>query len=319
MRLNATRHIAVGNLNVDFYIYVNEYPKHPSIAYANSVLIDVGGAATNYAYACSKAGCKAKILAHTGILAVKLGVIDKLKRLGIDTSMIIVHDDEPPGMVFILVDSQGRNTMIKISGANRLLRGDEVCDGEEVDVIHFASVSPRVIKRMLLRNCKRSRIISYDPGTYLSPTLLEEIKDVASYTTILSLSLREARRIVDCNNPLEALKYLAKLGCEITVLRLGAKGALCSIGGKVLYVKPYSHGEVIDTTGAGDTFNAYLNTFLAEGYELEDSLAAASIAAGIKVTRRGAQSAPDRSLVEKILREKGNTLVETVRGSLSLP
>jgi ribokinase len=58
----------------------------------------------------------------------------------------------------------------------------------------------------------------------------------------------------------------------------------------------------VDSTAAGDTFNAALAVALGEGAEMERALRFANAAAAISVTRAGAQtSAPSRADVESLL------------------
>ena len=47
--------------------------------------------------------------------------------------------------------------------------------------------------------------------------------------------------------------------------------------------------EAVDTTAAGDVFNGYLATAIADGKSLEDAIAVSNKAAAISVTRKGAQ------------------------------
>ena len=57
--------------------------------------------------------------------------------------------------------------------------------------------------------------------------------------------------------------------------------------------------EAVDTTGAGDTYNAALAVGLSEGLGMREAMRMASVAAGISVTRVGAQSsAPAREEVD---------------------
>jgi ribokinase len=65
---------------------------------------------------------------------------------------------------------------------------------------------------------------------------------------------------------------------------LGAKG--CAIRSSGVVVPAVDHGKVVDTTGAGDTFNGVLAARLSEGEALEAAALAANDAAGIEVTRR---------------------------------
>lgn len=60
--------------------------------------------------------------------------------------------------------------------------------------------------------------------------------------------------------------------------------------------------QAVDTTAAGDTFNAGFAVALAEGMGVENALRFANAAAAISVTRLGAQaSAPSRSEVDALV------------------
>ena len=60
--------------------------------------------------------------------------------------------------------------------------------------------------------------------------------------------------------------------------------------------------KVVDTTAAGDTFNAGLAVALAEGKPIEQAIPFANASAAISVTRLGAQaSAPSRAEVDELL------------------
>ena len=97
---------------------------------------------------------------------------------------------------------------------------------------------------------------------------------------------------------------LRALGPKTVILKLGDQGCLCSDGNSEIVV----HGfpvEAVDTTAAGDTFNAALGVALCERMPLEAALRFANAAAAISVTRLGAQSsAPSRDEVDAFLRER---------------
>ncbi|MBR9835706.1 MAG: ribokinase, partial [Alphaproteobacteria bacterium] len=63
---------------------------------------------------------------------------------------------------------------------------------------------------------------------------------------------------------------------------------LCRAG-KEIARAPAHKVEVVDTTGAGDTFCGALVLALAEGQGAQDALEFASVAAALAVTRAGAQ------------------------------
>jgi ribokinase len=99
----------------------------------------------------------------------------------------------------------------------------------------------------------------------------------------------------------ELAEALRKLGPRSVVLKLGDRGSYCC-GDTGCFLTPAFPVEVRDTTAAGDTFNAALAVALAEGQPMERAVLFANAAAGISVTRLGAQaSAPTRAEVDRFL------------------
>lgn len=98
-----------------------------------------------------------------------------------------------------------------------------------------------------------------------------------------------------------AAQALRRLGPATVVVTLGAEGALAAGPDGVVHA-PGVPVAVVDTTAAGDAFNAALAVALAEGRPLTSSLAFAN-AAALACTVRGAQpSLPRRADVERLVR-----------------
>jgi ribokinase len=85
------------------------------------------------------------------------------------------------------------------------------------------------------------------------------------------------------------------------VVKLGDQGCVYCGPDRTLVSPPFAV-RAVDSTAAGDTFNAALAVSLAEDAKLEDALRFANAAAAISVTRAGAQtSAPARAEVESLV------------------
>jgi len=100
-----------------------------------------------------------------------------------------------------------------------------------------------------------------------------------------------------------AIGRLVAMGSRAVMLKLGAMGSMYLRAGmdSPLRVDAFPV-KAIDTTAAGDVFNAALAVALADGRSMEGGMRFANAAAAVSVTRRGAQnSAPDRADVECIL------------------
>ena len=100
---------------------------------------------------------------------------------------------------------------------------------------------------------------------------------------------------------LAAAASLRASGARNVVMKLGRLGCCGLVGGDSFAAEGFAV-EAVDSTAAGDTFNAALAVALSEGQAFGSAARFANAAAAISVTRRGAQSsAPTRSEVAQFL------------------
>ena len=64
-------------------------------------------------------------------------------------------------------------------------------------------------------------------------------------------------------SPDEAVKLLAKTGCKVAVITLGAKGLVGCAGNDFFSLPAFSGLDIVDTPGAGDVFHgAFASAYL---------------------------------------------------------
>jgi ribokinase len=307
--MNAYKHISIGNINLDIYVLVESIPGPDEDTTAKELYIGPGGAASNYAVAATRFGHESFLVGHLGARGLGAYLLDSLRKSGIRTDYVIIHHDRDPGIVVILVAPGGERAMATMRGANTLLRGDEA-EGVESDILHIASREPEIVARATATI--NTRFVTYDPGGRVAkkygPTLLGQIVDKVD---LIAVNRVEADLVFGGKDPaLIASKLSGRL--RFVLLKKGGEGASLITREGVYNVEAYKEGEVIDTTGAGDVFIAVFNTYFIEGHSIEDALRAASIASGLKVQRRGAQSIPSREEVEERLR-RGSVKVTYIK------
>ena len=292
-------HLAVGNLNVDIYMVVDKIPGPDERATAEEAYVGPGGAAANYAVAAARLGHLTELVAHTGVLAERLGVLERLREAGVGLSHIVVHEDEFPGIVVVAVGPGGERAMIALRGANRHLRGDEAA-GAHCEALHVASRGPEVLEAAA--SSVEAGLVSYDPGF---STLRRDpggvLEAARRWAHVLFLN-RAEYGLVAPGAPVEDAARLLGGRLRVVVVKLGGEGAVAATRDCVCRVEAYRVERVVDTTGAGDVFAAAFNVYLLEKGSIEEALRAASAAAGLKVSRRGGQAAPSREEVEEALR-----------------
>jgi ribokinase len=279
-------HVAVGNINIDVTLRVPRLPRPEENLRATEHWICLGGAASNYAIAVSRLGQKAILVARAGREAVALGLLEKLRRDGVDLSYVEVCD-EPSGVVVVLLSQGPRGSfksMVTFRGANEGLSASMLPD--RGDVTHLASVVPELV----FEACRRNRLCTYDPGgeAFRNP---EGVARVSASVDYLFLNNRELEAVTGDRDPLSATT-LVRDRLKMVVVKHGSGGAmLIDSGGLIARAEPPPTGAV-DVTGAGDAFDAAFNSWLIWRGDPVEALRAGVAAGTAKVTRRGSSNMP---------------------------
>jgi len=115
------------------------------------------------------------------------------------------------------------------------------------------------------------------------------LMETLAHTDIFFPNESEARAITGLDDLEKAAYSLAKI-CGIAVIKCGRQGALFCDGGQIQKAGTYLGMEAVDTTGAGDSFNAgFLYAYLA-GYDLFRCMQYGNACASVSVTRIGGAS-----------------------------
>ena len=118
-------------------------------------------------------------------------------------------------------------------------------------------------------------IISYDPN-YRAPlwdtkeAAIEGMRSVVSFVDVMKISDEETALLTNIIEPEGAAKKLVDMGVSVVAVTLGADGALvCTKEGSL--VVPGFKADMVDTTGAGDSFwGGFLKCLLESGKRPED-------------------------------------------------
>jgi len=297
-------HLSVGNVNVDISLILDGYPVAGVNAVAKDLWFGVGGAAVNYASSIVRLGGRASVVSIVSPHAVKLGVLDWLSKLGVDSSYIRIIDGEPSVAVILMVPSESLRTIVSYRGVSKMLNPDMI--PSVGDHIHFASVNPRLVVGAAAR--LESRSSSYDPGgeAYRDPA---RVREAIAYINRIFVNEKELEVLVGAGDPLEARKLVGGK-TEIVVVKRGPRGAIAVTRDEVVEVKA-PEVEKVDVTGTGDAFNAAFNIYYQRTGDLGEALKHAVAAGALKATIRGSSNMPSREEVEKLASHLNVVRVQT--------
>lgn len=292
----------VGSLNMDIVMKVPHLPKVGETILANDIKNAAGGKGANQAVGAGKLGGKVYMIGRVGNDSYGRELYGSLIKHGVDATGVQFDDLLPTGNAYIYVSDNGDNNIVVNPGANSRLSVQQVSAFEglfdqvaycliqmeiPMDTIEYVSAICRSKNIKLILNPAPARAIDYEQfaGGYL----------VIPNETEIDLMIPGEKTIQE-----KARELLGK-GFQNVIVTLGEKGCVWVNEDTEQYF-PAATFKAVDTTGAGDSFISGLTVALSEGKEMAEAIRFASIAAGITVSREGAQpSLPDQETIRMYL------------------
>ena len=276
--------LVIGSINADLVFVSDIRPKAGETVTGKDFRIVPGGKGANQAIVAARLGKKVGFIGCVGNDDNGKMLIENFKENNIETKYIRIVEGMPSGVANIVV-SEDDNSIIVIPGANYSIT-KEIID-KNIDVLKKSKMVvlqheiPMDIVEYIVDLCFENEIkVILNPAPAIK--LKETIIDKVNY---LTPNEHECSIVFDNSNIDELLsKYPNKL-----IITKGDKGVIYHDGNKMVHI-PSFEVDVVDTTGAGDTFNGAFATALVDGYKMDDAITFANKAAAISVTKFGAQN-----------------------------
>ncbi len=299
-----------GSLNADLVVQMDRFPGPGETVAGRSFVQYSGGKGANQAAACGRLGADTAMFGAVGDDDFGLTLIRSLNDSRVVTDDLLRCSDVSTGLAHIWVDGRGENSIALVAGANA-----------RVDREYIETVIPRITDALWL-------LIQLEVPMASLAYLLDRLEgsgprvilDPAPATTLEGLPTRylwlltpnEHELSVLTGRPTDTEKEI-KTACRVLLEQSGTGAIICKAGGRGAFLDD-GHGfhhypgypvKSVDSTAAGDAFNAALAVALSEGRPLEAAIKWANAAGALSVTRSGAQSSlPWRADVDEFLRTR---------------
>ncbi len=299
--------VVIGSLNMDFVLEVDRLPMPGETILGRGFRTVPGGKGANQAYAAAKLarGASAvRMVGRVGSDAFGRALKTNLADVGVDIQAVLETGSEATGVALIHVDEAGQNSITVAPGANALVSPGDIGSLEGARCVLLQLEVPLETVAKGLRNARQHAAIGI-----LDPAPAREVPDeILALVDIATPNETEACMLAGVTPgrliPDEAQaigRRILERGAGSVIVKLGDRGCVYCGSGRSIIV-PAVPVRAVDSTAAGDTFNAALAIALVEDLAIEDALRFANAAAAISVTRPGAQtSAPSRVEVESLL------------------
>ena len=317
--------IGLGELLIDFTMNGSSNQGNPFFE-ANP-----GGAPCNVLSMLQKLGKKTAFIGKVGRDSFGRMLRETLERIGICTDYLMEDGEVPTTLAFVhtLPDGDRDFSFYRNPGADMMLSSEDI-SREAIGrgrIFHFGTLSMthEQVREATVKALKLAReeglLISLDPN--LRPPLWknmqesrEQMLEAVSYCDVLKISDNEIQFLSGCDDYEEGIAWLReRYPISLICLTLGKDGSRAYYKDLRVEVAGVFREQVVDATGAGDTFcGCVLNYLLDHGLDalqekdLREMLLFANAAASLVVIRKGALcSMPELSQIEVLLeKQKGH-------------
>lgn len=285
--------IVLGTVNRDHVIFVDHHPLPGETILGHSYETGTGGKGSNQAVAAARAGASVMFVTAVGDDSAGAEMLADLEAKGVDVSRAAVMDSMPSGVALITVSADGENSIIVAPGASALLDpirvNESIADiaGARSVVLTQLELPLAVVESACLAAHRAgSRIVlNLSPIATVSEALLETCDPlIVNAGEAAALTHAACDSIEEAHDTADALATR----CGSVVITLGAKGAVVADSSPARHF-PAHKVQVIDTTGAGDSFAGALAAALVSGTTLDEAVKSGIDASALTVQHAGAQ------------------------------
>ncbi len=286
--------VGFGALNVDKLYKVNKIAKAEEESSIESYTETCGGSAANTIIGLARLGSKTGFIGKIGCDQESKLIMQDFCFEGVDTKSIIQAKQGKSGLVLGFVDKKGERALYVDPGVNDTIMLEEV-NHEYISKTRFLHLSSFVgeqsfqTQKKLLQSISKSIKVSFDPGILYANKTYPVLDPILKKTYLLLPNKIELQLLTGKANYREGAEFMIRQGLKIVAVKLGSAGSYVTDGNESYFVKSYNV-DAIDSTGAGDAFNAGFISGLLNEKSLFDCARIGNFVASQKVMRLGARA-----------------------------
>ncbi|RJX38810.1 ribokinase [Paenibacillus pinisoli] len=284
----------VGSINMDLVTITSQVPKVGETLFGNRFQMNPGGKGANQAVAAARLGAHVQLIGCIGNDDFGQQILRHLQKEGVDVSNVEPVTDSTATATIVVAD--GDNSIIVVPAANNYVTAAFVESKREViaasDILILQLEIP-------LEGVQKAVEIAKENGVtvILNPAPIQELPS-------------ELIHDIDYLTPNEHEQTLLRQGRSAEeldgklIVTKGSQGVSIREGGKDIHIPAFKI-DVVDTTGAGDSFNGGLALALSKGVPLREACYYGNAVAAMSTTKLGAQTGmPTAAEVEEFIKSR---------------
>ena len=283
--------LVAGEINPDLILSGNVKPEFGQVEkLVDSAALTIGSSSAIFTCGAARLGLKVAFVGICGADVFGRFMLAEMSKRGVDISQVIVRPDGQTGLSVIL-NQQFDRAILTHSGLIAELQASDIADSllAQARHLHVASYFlqtklqpdlPALFKRAHTLGLSTSLDTNYDPSEKWAG-----FDELLAVTDVFLPNEAEAKSLTGAENVEEAATRLGSK-VEALAIKLGKDGALGMSKSQRVLVKSIPV-NVMDTVGAGDSFDAGFIYGYLNNWELEKSLRLACVCGALSTQQAG--------------------------------
>ena len=275
------------------FLSAHHFPAPGETISCRGLFFEPGGKGYNQAIACARMGVPTVFIGAMG--KDDNAEVCRKDLINQGVTPCLVEKEVPTAYAVITTDERGENTVSVFPGAAKELTPEDL--RSDAVMAQLAQCNCLLLQNELTPECLLEAICigkELEIPVIFNPAPADNVPlEALKKSHWITPNYGEAKWLTGFSQEeMPTARFLAdrfrEMGILQGVITMGSKGAAVMEAGKVTRIPPFTYGQAIDTTGAGDTFNGVLAAGLASGIQIQKAALYAAVAAGISVTQQGA-------------------------------
>ena len=305
----------IGNLNADLILYpLKDYPEWGTEVVTESMDWRPGGVA-NALLSLSSLGVGAIALANIGNDTIGDEMVSTLKESGVDVSHVILSENVRTAVCIGLGREDGERSFVTYLGHLELFDIDFILSlrdaWKEAQYVLISGYfllpalgfegAMRLIEEVRTEGKQVILDVGWDTNGW-PPSTVQEVLQLVRNVDVFLPSLNEAQAITGENSPESCLERLIEHCPGSVIIKLGEAGCIAKTE-EGIFQSPAFPIKALDTTGAGDSFNAGVIFGFLNGWDYRKTLRFANAVAAMTITRSESNEHPTFEDIENFLKK----------------
>jgi ribokinase len=262
--------VGFGALNVDKLFKVNMIAKQEEEGFVTDFQISSGGSAANTIVGLARMELKTGFVGKVASDIEGKFLLDELREEGVDVNGITITKKGRSGTVMGYIDPKGDRALYVDAGVNNQLDFNDinleyVSDTKFLHLSSFVAGKPLEAQKQLI-NQLSSVNVCFDPGALYARKGFAELKPVIQRSYVVLPNELEVKLLTGQDYK-KGSKVFIDSGAKLVAVKLGRRGCYVTDGKESHMIDAY-RVEAVDTTGAGDAFDAGFIYGLVKGKDL---------------------------------------------------